>query len=160
TSNINFAIIKTQIVDLYGDGKDDIANKWFLGKNIRVNYDYKFVGVWQTADSTLAAQYGAQPGYARYEDLNKNGVYDPGDRQIISTPEPNFTWGFTNNFKYKDFGLSVFMYGKEGVTKLNPYKDKSYLIEHDFWTPTNPTNDFWSRSSQANRYLGKGNTPS
>lgn len=160
TTNFNFAIIKTQILDLYGDGKDDLANKWFLGKNIRVNFDYKFIGVWQTPDSTLAATYGAVPGYARYDDLNKNGVYDPGDRQLIGSPEPNFTWGLTNNFTYKKFGLSVFMYGKNGVRKANPYKDKSYLIQHDFWSPTNPTNDFWSRSSQANKYLGTGNTPS
>ena len=66
----------------------------------------------------------------------------------------------TNNFKYKNIGLSVFIYGKEGITKANPYKDKSYLIEQNFWTPTNPTNEFWSRSSQANKYLGKGSTPS
>jgi TonB-linked SusC/RagA family outer membrane protein len=160
TTNFNFAIIKTKIVDLYGDGRDDLSNKWFLGQNIYVNYDYKFTGIWQLPDSTLAKQYGASPGYARYEDLNGNGKYDPEDRQLIGSPEPNFTWGLTNNFKYKDFTLSVFMYGKNGVRKANPYKDKSYLIEHDFWTTSNPTNEFWSRASQANRYLGTGNTPS
>jgi hypothetical protein len=153
-------VIKTTIVDLYGNGKDDLANKWFLGQNINVDYDYKFIGVWQLPDSVLAKKYGALPGYARYEDLNGNGVYDPGDRQIIGTPEPNFTWGFTNNFRYTNFSLSVFMYGKTGMRKANPYKDKSYLIQQDFWTPTNPTSDFWSKSSQANKYLGTGNTPS
>lgn len=160
TTNLNFAFIKTEIVDLYGDGKNDLANKWFLGQNILVNYDYKYIGVWQLPDSTLAKKYGAQPGYARYDDLNGNGVYDPEDRQLIGTPEPNFTWGLTNNFKYKNLTLSVFMYGKTGVRKANPYKDKSYLIEQNFWTATNPTNEFWSRSNQANRYLGTGNTPS
>ncbi len=159
-TNLNFAIIKTSIVDLYGDGKDDIANKWFLGRNINVNYDYKFIGVWQVEDSLAAIPYGAKPGYARYEDLNKNGVYDPGDRQVIGATEPNFTWGMTNNFTYKKMGLMIFMYGKTGVTKSNPYKDKNYLIEHNFWTRTNPTNEFWSRESQANRYLGRGSVPS
>jgi len=160
TTNLNFSIIKTQIMDLYGDGRNDLANKWFLGQNIYVNHDYKFIGVWQTADSTQAKGYGAVPGYARYDDLNKNGVYDPDDRQLIGSPEPNLTWGFTNTFKYKNFGLFVFMYGKSGVLKSNPYKDKSYLIQQNFWTPNNPTNEFWSRSSQANKYLGKGSTPS
>jgi TonB-linked SusC/RagA family outer membrane protein len=159
-TNLNFAIINTKIVDLYGDGRNDLANKWFLGENMYVNYDYKFVGIWQLEDSTLSRQYGAQPGYARYEDLNKNGKYDPEDRQLIGSPEPNFTWGLTNNFRYKSFTLSLFAYGKNGVRKANPYKDKAYLIEHDFWTPTNPSNEFWSRASQANRYLGTGNTPS
>lgn len=154
TTNFNFAIIKTQLINLYGDGKDDIANKWFLGQNIYMNYDYKFIGIWQTADSALAKQYKALPGYARYEDLNGNGVNDPGDRQLIGTPEPNFTWGLTNNFRYKEFTLSVFMYGKTGAKKANPYKDKSYLIPQNYWTPANPTNDYWSKSSQANKYLG------
>jgi len=116
--------------------------------------------VWQTADSALAATYGALPGYARYDDLNNNGIYDPEDRQLIGTPEPDFTWGLTNTFNYKDFSLSVFMYGMTGVLKANPYKDRSYLIKQNFWTPDNPTNEFWSTSGQANRYLGKGNTPS
>ena len=160
STNFNFTIIKTKIVDLYGDGRDDIANKWFLGQNINVNYDYRFIGVWQLKDSVQAATYGGKPGYAQYDDYNKNGVYDPGDRQLIGSTDPNFTWGLTNNFRYKNIGFSVFMYGKNGITKANPYKDKSYLIEQNFWTPTNPTNEFWSRSSQANKYLGKGSTPS
>lgn len=159
-SSMNFTFIRTKILDLYGDGKDDIANNWFLGKQIKVNYDYKFIGVWQAEDVDLAAKYGAKPGYARYEDLNNNGVYDPEDRQLIGSPEPNFTWGLTNNFKYKNFGLSVFMYGKTGVLKANPYKDRNYLIARTYWTPENRNNEFWANTSQANRYLGKGITPS
>lgn len=160
SSNVNFSFIKTKILDLYGDGKDDISNNWFLGQQIKVNYDYKFIGVWQAEDVDLAAKYGAKPGYARYEDLNDNGVYDPDDRQLIGSPEPNFTWGLTNNFKYKNFGLSVFMYGKTGVLKANPYKDRNYLITRTYWTPENRNNEFWANTSQANRYLGKGITPS
>ncbi|WEK20240.1 MAG: TonB-dependent receptor [Candidatus Pedobacter colombiensis] len=159
-TSANFTFIRTKILDLYGDGKDDIANNWFLGKQIKVNYDYKFIGVWQAEDAELAAKYGAKPGYARYEDLNNNGVYDPDDRQLIGSPEPNFTWGLTNNFKYKNFGLSVFMYGKTGVLKANPYKDRNYLITRTYWTPENRSNEFWSNTSQANRYLGKGIIPS
>ncbi|MGV3530579.1 MAG: SusC/RagA family TonB-linked outer membrane protein [Flavisolibacter sp.] len=159
-TNLNFTFIRSSIEDLYGDGKDDIANQWFLGQPINVNFDYKFTGVWQVKDSAVAAGYGAEPGYARYEDLNNNGVYDPDDRQVIGSRDPNFMWGMTNNFKLKNFGLSVFMYGKTGVVKANPYKDKNYLIVREFWTPTNPTNEFWSRSSQATRYLGRGSVPS
>ena len=160
STNANFAFIKTQILDLYGDGKDDIINNWFLGQQIKVNYDYKFIGVWQEQDAALATTYGAKPGYARYDDLNANGVYDPGDRQLIGSPEPNFTWGLTNNFKYKNIGLSVFMYGKTGVIKANPYKDRNYLISREYWTPENPSNEFWANTSQATRYLGRGITPS
>jgi TonB-linked SusC/RagA family outer membrane protein len=157
SSNLNFALIKTEIKDLYGDGKDDIANKWFIGQNILSNYDLKFIGVWQLGEESLAAQYGAVPGYARYDDYNGDGVYSPADRQLLGAMEPLFTWGFNNTLKYKDFGLAIFVYGKNGATKVNPYKDRSYLINREFWTPENPTNDFWSNNSQATRYLGKGN---
>lgn len=160
TSNLNFTFTRTEIKDLYGDGKDDIANKWFIGHNILTNYDLKFIGVWQLGEEDLAAQYGAIPGYAKYDDYNGDGVYSPDDRQILGSQEPNFTWGFNNTIKYKDFGLTFFAYGKNGSTKVNPYKDRNYLINREFWTPDNPTNEFWSNSSQATRYLGKGNDAS
>ncbi len=160
STNLNMSTIHTKIVDLYGDGKDDVANNWFIGQPIMVNYDYKFIGVWQQSDEILAEQYGAKPGYARYDDFNKDGVYGPADRQLIGSPEPSFTWGLTNNFKYNDFSLSFFMYGKTGVLKANPYKDRTYLIKQNYWTVDNPTNDYWSNASQANKYLGKGNYPS
>ncbi|MGB8705557.1 MAG: SusC/RagA family TonB-linked outer membrane protein, partial [Gillisia sp.] len=161
STNLNLTLIKTEIKALYGDGQDDIANKWFLGQNINVNYDYKFTGVWQENEADLAAQYGALPGYAKFEDLNDNGEYDPGDRQIIGSPDPNFTWGLTNNFNYKNFGLYIFAYGKEGIVKANPYKERNYLIAHPYWTPDNPTNEYWGYDSNSNRYVGsRGSYPS
>jgi len=30
----------------------------------------------------------------------------------------------------------------------------------NYWTINNPTNEYWSNASQANKYLGKGNYPS
>lgn len=161
STNFNFTFIGTEIIDLYGDGNDDIANEWFLGNRILVNFDYKFIGVWQLDEAEEAAQYGALPGYPKYEDLNDNGVYDPGDRQIIGSPEPDFTWGLTNNFKFKNFNLFVFMYGKKGVVKANPYRSSRYLIPREHWTPENPSNEFWSYDGQATRYVGgRGNYPS
>ncbi len=40
-SNFNFSLNRDKIVELRGDGKDDIANKWFIGEPLRVHYDYK-----------------------------------------------------------------------------------------------------------------------
>ncbi len=72
-SGFNMSILRTQIIDLYGDGRDDIDNGWFIGYPIKVVYDYYIDGVWQNDQALLAAQYGAFPGYARYDDLNNNG---------------------------------------------------------------------------------------
>jgi hypothetical protein len=40
-TNIVYAINRNKIVEIYGDGKDDIGNRWFIGKPINVIYDYK-----------------------------------------------------------------------------------------------------------------------
>ena len=38
---------KNEIKDLYGDGKDDLGNRWFIGHPISVIYDYEMEGIWQ-----------------------------------------------------------------------------------------------------------------
>ncbi len=38
------------MVSIYGDGKDDIVNRLFLGKSLNAIYDYKLIGVWQTGE--------------------------------------------------------------------------------------------------------------
>lgn len=160
-TNFNCALIRTKILDLYGDGLDDVTNKWFIGKPIKVNYDYLHIGVWQLDEANLAAKYDAQPGYAKYDDHNNNGTYDMGDRVIIGSPEPNFTASLSNTFIYRDFSLSIMLYGVTGVKKSNPYKDNNYLINRNWWTETNPTNSFWSVATDANAYAnGKSDKPS
>ena len=47
TTNLNFFLNRDEIVELRGDGKDDIANKWFIGEPLKVFYDYNVVGIWQ-----------------------------------------------------------------------------------------------------------------
>lgn len=157
----NIAFTRTQIREIYGDGKDDIDNKWFIGYPIKTNFDYYITGVWQLDQANLAAQYGAQPGYARYDDLNSNGVYDAGDRQVIGSPEPNITWSLHNQFTYGPFDLVVYFYGAAGMVKQNPFYAKNILIPHNYWTPENPTNDYWSKDDgYANQYIaGKTVTP-
>ena len=161
STNFNFAQIKTEIIDLYGDGLDDLGNKWFLGYPIKVNFDYLHTGIWQLNEANLASKYGAQPGFAKYDDVNNDGTYDLGDRVIIGSPEPNFTASLTNTFNYNNFSLSILLYGVSGVKKSNPYKDNNYLINRNWWTPTNPTNAFWSVDTNANQYAnGRNDKPS
>ncbi len=153
-TSFNIAFIRTQIRDIYGDGKDDIDNKWFIGSPIKVNYDYYITGVWQLDQANLAALYGAKPGYAKYDDLNGNGTYDAGDRQVIGSPEPNITWSLNNQFSYGPFDLSVYLYGAGGMVKYNPFYAKNILVPHNYWTPDNPTDDYWSKDDgNANQYI-------
>lgn len=86
-----------------------------------------------------------------YEDLNKDGIINNNDRQIIGNPNPDFIFGFNNNFKYKNLQLSVFIQGVYGnqVMNLNnafirtgyPFGNKTEEWFKNRWTPDNPTND-------------------
>lgn len=56
STNLNFFLNRDEIVELRGDGKDDITNKWFIGKPLQVIYDYNVVGIWQKDESAYNAE--------------------------------------------------------------------------------------------------------
>jgi hypothetical protein len=119
-----------------------------------VNYDYRFIGIWQIADPLNAS--GQQdpnyrysiPGYMKYED--KDGVNDitTADKQIIGSAIPKVTMGLTNTFRYKNISLSVFLNAQLGQTarnylldvSTNSYRQNRLLV--NFWTPENPINSY------------------
>jgi len=87
-------------------------------------------------------------GDLQYQDTNGDGKVDVNDQVPLGDPNPTFTYGFTNNFTYKDFELSVFFYGSYGGKILDILKYQtaglSGLYQNqlastaDFWTPSNP----------------------
>ncbi|MFC2081530.1 SusC/RagA family TonB-linked outer membrane protein, partial [Bacteroidota bacterium] len=154
----NFALQRNQIVALqYGDTLDDISSKLFIGQPISSNFDYNITGVWQLDELELAALHGALPGYAKYEDFSADSLLTPNDRRLIGHTDPNFTWGVTNTFKYKNMSLTLFIYGMHGFTKSNPLKQANVNIPYNWWTPDNPTNDLWDKDDRmANAYWVDG----
>jgi len=62
-----------------------------------------------------AALYGNETeGDPKYFDANGDGVIDENDRIIMGQPNPKYTWGITNTFRYKGFDLSVLVQGQWG----------------------------------------------
>ncbi len=49
-----------------------------------------------------------------YRDLDKSGSITPNDKTYIGDPNPDFTFGLTNNLSYKGFNLNVFFQGSVG----------------------------------------------
>jgi TonB-linked SusC/RagA family outer membrane protein len=66
------------------------------------------------ADPTVAKLSGQAVGDLRYRDANGDGRIDANDRVNAGQPNPKYTWGLTNTFKYKAFDLSVQVYGQHG----------------------------------------------
>jgi TonB-linked SusC/RagA family outer membrane protein len=71
------------------------------------------------ANSKVAKLNKQTVGDARYVDANQDGVIDANDRVVAGRPNPKYTWGLTNNFRYKDFDLSIQMYGQHGGSILS-----------------------------------------
>lgn len=89
-------------------------------------------------------------GDVKYRDLDGNNVINDGDMTYIGDPNPNFTFGLTNSFKYKGFDLSVFLQGSQGNDILN-YTKRSLET---------PVNVYWNQlqTSLTDRYSELFNT--
>lgn len=55
-----------------------------------------------------------ETGDIMYRDLDKSGSITPNDKTYIGDPNPDFTFGLTNNISYKGFNLNVFFQGSVG----------------------------------------------
>ncbi|MDR1624055.1 MAG: TonB-dependent receptor [Tannerellaceae bacterium] len=158
TTNVNFSLNRDKILELRGDGKDDVTNKWFIGKPLRVFYDYNIIGTWQEneAETAKAQQPGAVPGSAKLEDHSgPDGVPDgkitADDKKIIGSKLPSFLLSMGNQVSYKNFYASLMLNGVFGQWKELHEQNfdrwmpsYNYLSGMNYWTPENPTNEMTS----------------
>ncbi len=148
-TNLTFSKNNNKIVELYNGKQDDVANKWFIGEPIDVNYDYVFDGIWQTEEAELAAKYGQTPGQVKVKDFDNNGVINSDDKRIIGQRSPKWIGSITNTFTYKNFDLSVYIYTQQGaqlqdnfMSAYMTFEGNYKQVDVDYWTPENPSNKY------------------
>lgn len=119
TTDVMFATNKEEIVELYNGKVDDEGNKWFIGKPVRVFYDYKADGIWQLEDAEELKKWNGafKPGDIKIVDKNGDYKITSEDRFILGHEDPTVTLSMSNYFNYKDFDLSFFLNGAFGQTK-------------------------------------------
>lgn len=133
-----------------------------VGSPIAQFYGFIYDGVYQPKDFANGAKpvtggiLGSatlQPGDAKYEDRNHDGVINDQDQTIIGTPYPKNTGGMNNSFSYKNFQLDVFLQWSYGNQILNGNRvfleglngaslGRNSLASYaNRWTPTNQETD-------------------
>ena len=148
STTLNVSANRNKILDLYGNGADDIGNRRFIGKPLSAIYDYRVVGVWQTGETVGTIDPCAKAGYLKFSDLNNDGKIDSNDREYQGTTLPSYTGGITNTFTYKGLSLRVFIQTVQGVLKNNPTLNLVDLggrlnapREVGYWTTENASQD-------------------
>ncbi len=171
-TDINFSTYKNEILELYGDGKDDIGNSWFIGQPLRVIYDFEKLGIWQEDEDPSGSDPIAIPGDIKFKDQltidsNSDGIADEADgsitsedKVVIGQKDPNWTGGITNTFSYKNFSLRVFLQMSHGGLKSNrnlTYADEAWRrnlpADFKYWTPENKDN-YWPSLAAYTNYRG------
>lgn len=161
STDLNVSVNRNQIVDLYGDGRNDLGNGWFIGMPVDVNFGYKFDGIWQVADTArikTSAQPTAKPGDVRITDVNGDGKIDPTDRTIIGSLQPKYAGGLTNTVKWKGFTVSAFLQTVQGVTRQNVLRSTGQVNSNvsrnalfmEYWSAANPINTYPANSNTSN----------
>lgn len=91
---------------------------------MNANYFYHVSGIINADLSNVPdSQYSLgenalRPGYPIVEDRNKDGLIDISDIYMDDVL-PTISIGLGNNFSYKNFDLSIFLYGQFGATRYN-----------------------------------------
>lgn len=122
------------------------------------------------SDATVKSMIGE----IKYRDLNNDGqITADKDRTIIGDTNPDFVYGFTNSFSWKNFNLSFMFQGTQGNDifngnlcdiKLGNIGNIPQFAYDSRWTPENTENAKWPRSTAgysrnfklSNRYVEDG----
>ncbi|WP_373012632.1 TonB-dependent receptor [Mucilaginibacter sp.] len=109
----------TNDADIITTGDNPLVTILRVGQPLGMFYGYKTAGIFMNQADVLAnpsMKFNASsgPGDTKFVDVDGNGTITPNDRTLLGNPAPKFTYGITNNFKYKDFDLSIQLQGLQG----------------------------------------------
>jgi hypothetical protein len=156
TTDFNLSTNKNKVVKLVnGDIIDSAAPGYMVapdtyilreGEAIGLFWGLEYQGVYQggAVPTGTALKSGGVAGDPLFTDVKIDGTIDTSDKKIIGDPNPDFNFGITNNFSYKNFDLNIFFQGSQGgeilnLTNVQLYNGDSNSVTAilDAWTPTN-----------------------
>lgn len=144
---------KNKILTLNGDA----TQAWKIGQPLGAARGYILDGILATQadlDAYVGADgkvmNGAKLGDYRITDTNKDGKISGEDQQVYFDPNPDYTFSINNDISYKNFALSIFIYGSQGnqinnvtlgyLTNLLTVRNNlTSKILNNYWTPEHTT---------------------
>lgn len=168
SSSLNLATNRnkvTNIQDQIIEAGISAMSRAVKGQPIGTFFTIEYAGVDPTNGDAL--YYRNKPNADGSIDRSTTSNYADADRVVVGNALPKLTGGFTNNFSYKGFDLSIFLNGVAG-NKINfygvgqyssangIYEDNQTVDQLKAWTPTN-TN---TKVPEARLFYSNGNNPS
>ena len=157
-STLNMSFNRSKVVDLGTDGLGNSITRvdgpiaggnWFplfLNEAPFQLYGFEIEGIYQTdADAIENGETNKTAGEYKFRDRNSDGVINDEDQTILTNLQPNFIFGFNNEFFYKNFELSFLIVGSVGNDIVNEF-NKYYTALNGLW---NARKDVWE-----NRWTG------
>jgi TonB-linked SusC/RagA family outer membrane protein len=175
TTDLNWSRNRNEITKL-ADGQDiilDSAPGHFLqnethilreGEAVGQFFGYEYRGVYQggALPAGTAVFDGAVAGDELFTDILDDGVITTADRKIIGDPNQDWTFGFNNTFKYKDFDLGIFFQGAVGgdifsytLLELASGGSNATTEALNAWTPTNTDTNVPSAAVRGKRVTSR-----
>ena len=162
TSSVVFTLNRNKLVDLYGNGEDDITNGLFLGEPLSVIYGYAHDGIYAPNTMVDGADYGGRPIFL---DKDGNQTHNPSadDRRILGYGDENFRMSFSNTLRYKNWQLYFMfngIFGGNGFGLANntfaytTFDTTAACTAYDipFWTKENPSNEYPSPTVNESKF--------
>lgn len=170
--NANISFNKNEIggleADQFANSLWNEADQVFIQRNgapIGAMYGYVEDGFFDNqAEVRARAEYAssgdaivkAMVGEVKYRDLDGDGYITESDRTIIGDTNPDYVFGITNNFSWKNFTLSFFLQGMIGNDIFNgnlmgvEMSNIANVTQDAYdsrWTPDNTENARWPKAT-------------
>ncbi len=155
-ASVNYSLNRNKVLDLgpgvefynAGSGNADYTHRLRVGSPLGDFWGYKTDGLLTAKDIADGAPvFGGSTfeGDLKFADVNNDGKISDEDKVKLGNAFPKYTFGFSNNFTYKNWALDVFVMGMIGQDVLNQnllystygsyfgVPSQKYLS--DYWTP-------------------------
>lgn len=159
-ASINFTKLNNKLVSLGNGQNQHIQGNTITkaGNSVGMWYVLQTDGLFQNQQEIqnyvnsagTVIMPNAQPGDIRFKDINDDGEITNEDKDIVSSPWPEFEMGFNAGASYKGFDFSMNWIGSHGATVYNGFRstvdrfddDSNYRAGIQPWTPENTNTDF------------------